>query len=125
MLLQERAQTIFTVESDGPFVFHPHNSPYLFRDVQSFNTDVFADAASVHSPSEPATPIPDDTSATFLRLMCNDPMKNTTAGFVFGNDAASCDVYVQGIHHLSRQLFAITINPTSGALMIKNLRLWE
>lgn len=54
--------------------------------------------------------------------MCDDPIKDETAGFVFGNEAASCDVFVQGIRHLSKQLFAITINPTSGALMIKNRR---
>lgn len=126
MLLQEQAQTIFTVWSERSVVVDPHNSPFLFRDVQSYNTDVYADAASVHSQSEPASPqaVPNGTSApaTFLRFMCNDPMKNSAAGFVFGNDPATCDVYVQESLYVNKRLFAITINPNSGALIIKSLR---
>lgn len=123
---QLEAKIIFTVESDAPFIYHPHNSPNLVREVQSFTADSYADAASEHGESEPATPLPPTDGivgmwATFLQFRCDSPMKNEAAGFVFGNDATSCDIFLQGVSQLSKQLFTITINPDSGALMLQIL----
>lgn len=115
MSLDVRAKTIFTVESDGPFLYFPQNSPYLVHEALSFSSDSYAETISTQGARE-ATPVP---IANYLRFTVDAPMKDCALGFIFGSDEASCDVYVSGVRPLSRQLFAITVQPDSGALVLK------
>ncbi|CAN8104851.1 unnamed protein product [Discula destructiva] len=58
---------------------------------------------------------------TYLRFTIDDHMKDEGAGFVFGNDPDSYDVYVYAVSRIPKRLFAIIINMEIGALILKNL----
>lgn len=120
MSLELRAKTLFTVKSNGPFIYDPRNNPFAIRnEVQYFSNDSFAESANSRS-STPGTALAVPTQ-NYLRFTVDDSMKDEGTGFVFGNNPDLCDVYVYGVSPLSEQLFAITINHSTGAPLLKNL----
>lgn len=118
MTPEEQAKTLFTVESTAPFIFHPRNERFRFREEVYFQADEFGSRATTPG-RELSTPAP--LIKTYLRFTTDNIGQQFT--FEFGNER-DCDIYLfdPGETQTSRNIFAVELQNGGRCAMLKNLQ---
>lgn len=114
----DRAKTLFTVESTGPFIYHPHHARFRVTKQLQFRTDNFA-SRSTPSEGEASTPAPEAQTRTYLHFTVDNV--GDQSRFIFGGHRDSCDVYVQAAKPISNRLFAVELENNGRIALLKNL----
>ncbi|OAA59739.1 Protein kinase-like domain protein [Niveomyces insectorum RCEF 264] len=110
------ARTICSITTDERFVILPHNENFLGEQA-AFDLD---DGASHYSGSFHGTPAPQSSRLQVLCITTAHKPKNPEAGFVFGKNAAVCDILLDDPTISDRQ-FSLPLNFGSNTLLLKNL----
>lgn len=117
MLPVERAKILFTVESTGSFITHPHNARYRVTEQPQFCTDGFA-SDIIPAEGESSTPAPDIQLKTYLCFSVDNVGDQTS--FVFGGDG-NCDILIHTPNPISNRLFALELEHDGRIALLKNL----
>ncbi|KAK2609319.1 hypothetical protein QQS21_002100 [Conoideocrella luteorostrata] len=117
------APSTFLMTSEAlHIILHSHNSPYRVKDRLIYAQDAFADDTSTNW-SESGTPAPDAQDNDVLRFTTDHFPRDYSMGFVFGTDPERCDVLLSppGTKGFSRRQFAVTFNPQTRVVLLRNL----
>lgn len=116
MTPEEQAKTLFTVESTAPFIYHPRNERFRFREEVHFQADEYGSRATTPG-REPSAPAP--LIKTYLRFTVDNIGQQVT--FEFGSEK-DCDVSIFEPGQTSRKMFAVELQSGGRCAMLKNLQ---
>lgn len=123
MTLDQEAKTLFTVSSEFPFIFDPHNERFRCRENISFYSDGVGSRSTNPNPavsSREVTPVRQVFSKTYLRFDVDNIQGQTR--FLFGRDRETCDVYVWG-PNVGNTIFVVElINGGRGSMLINKTK---